>query len=166
MEEETGTRGRREHECYASLLLIAFMTGDKYRTLVTEISAVFKSGIGIQHKGNTVLQNNSRVSSLRTRSREFFHRLLQLVIFKTEDLSEIGELPDGFIQMTRAFVTPVLIPEDDGASENPPVSEYLGDYLVTEIAYQPQGSGGERGAFRFTYFNEQNKQKLWSFIAM
>ncbi|KAL3941350.1 MAG: hypothetical protein SGBAC_004268 [Bacillariaceae sp.] len=102
-------------------------------------------------------------------SREFFQRLLQLVIFRTEDLTEIGELPDGFIQMTRAFVTPVP-PESDGLgsgssanvidtetdTEAPPNLE---DYLVTEIAYQPQGPGGEKGAFRFMYVNEETGEE-------
>mmetsp|Transcript_36142 Transcript_36142/g.87378 ORF Transcript_36142/g.87378 Transcript_36142/m.87378 type:complete len:620 (-) Transcript_36142:2728-4587(-) len=94
-------------------------------------------------------------------SREFFQRLLQLVIFKTEDLSEIGELPDGFVQMTKAFVTPIL-PDNDGVSESgssatstEPEPEQLDEYLVTEITYQPQGTEGEKGAFQFTYVNEE-----------
>ncbi|CAJ1970020.1 unnamed protein product [Cylindrotheca closterium] len=109
-------------------------------------------------------------------SREFFQRLLQLVIFKTEDLSEIGELPDGFIQMTRAFVTPVL-PENDGVSESGSGSggnatgtggdpNLLEAYLVTEIAYQPQGLGGDRGAFRFTYINEENGEQQTDIVVI
>eukprot|EP00526_Cylindrotheca_closterium_P008646 CAMPEP_0113611116 /NCGR_PEP_ID=MMETSP0017_2-20120614/5383_1 /TAXON_ID=2856 /ORGANISM="Cylindrotheca closterium" /LENGTH=518 /DNA_ID=CAMNT_0000520039 /DNA_START=425 /DNA_END=1978 /DNA_ORIENTATION=+ /assembly_acc=CAM_ASM_000147 len=109
-------------------------------------------------------------------SREFFQRLLQLVIFKTEDLSEIGELPNGFIQMTKAFVTPIP-PESDGVSDSnsgssakttdtPPDPELLEEYLVTEIAYQPQGAKGEKGAFQFTYVNEETGEEQTEIVVV
>lgn len=81
-------------------------------------------------------------------SREFFQRMLQLVIFKTDDLSEEGELPEGFIQMTRAFVTPVIPEDTDDESGSGTVqvpAESLENYLMTERAYQP---GGWRNQWR------------------
>ncbi|CAJ1966104.1 unnamed protein product [Cylindrotheca closterium] len=61
-------------------------------------------------------------------SQKFFQKLIQLVIFETEELSDKGELPEGFVQISKALVI-----TNDAEEEE----------LVTEIKYKREpGQGG------------------------
>ncbi|KAL3927883.1 MAG: hypothetical protein SGBAC_012891 [Bacillariaceae sp.] len=60
-------------------------------------------------------------------SQKFFQKLIQLVIFETEELSDEGELPKGFVQISKALV----VTNDDEE-----------EVLVTEIKYKREADRG------------------------
>jgi hypothetical protein len=77
-------------------------------------------------------------------SQAFFQKLIQLVIFETEELSEIGELPEGFLEISKALV----ITDDDE------------EVLVTEVKYE---KSSDRTTIEFGYVDENgemNKETL------
>mmetsp|Transcript_9164 Transcript_9164/g.21843 ORF Transcript_9164/g.21843 Transcript_9164/m.21843 type:complete len:246 (+) Transcript_9164:306-1043(+) len=71
------------------------------------------------------------LQSFNFESQQFFQKLIQLVIFETEELAEEGELPESFVQISKAKV----ITNDDEE-----------EVLVTEIKYQRAESSGNGGS--------------------
>ncbi|CAJ1940050.1 unnamed protein product [Cylindrotheca closterium] len=111
---------------------------------------------------------------------DFFHRLILKVIVATEELSEIEELPKGFVKVAQAYVKATPIEEDVSLGVPPQDSDMgstggssgsdgdssdggnsLGNRIVAseyvlfvEIKYQKQAHGG-KAAFSFTYMEEE-----------
>jgi hypothetical protein len=73
-------------------------------------------------------------------SQAFFQKLIQLIIFETEELSESGELPQGFVEISKALV----ITDDDE------------EVLVTEVKYE---KGSDRSTIEFGYVDENGEMK-------
>ncbi|KAL3934364.1 MAG: hypothetical protein SGBAC_009903 [Bacillariaceae sp.] len=101
---------------------------------------------------------------------DFFQRLIQKVIFETEELSLIGEFPSGFVSIAQAYVTPTPIENgvEVDTNENPSEGERgdsagsggsTGDgssaqdaELFTRVKFQQQG---DKAAFEFTIVNDE-----------
>ncbi|KAL3926832.1 MAG: hypothetical protein SGBAC_013322 [Bacillariaceae sp.] len=103
---------------------------------------------------------------------DFFQRLIQKVIFETEELSLIGEFPFGFVSIAQAYVTPTPIENgvEVDTNENPSEGgELSGDSagsggstgdgsstqdaeLFTKVKFQQQG---DKAAFEFTIVNDE-----------
>ena len=69
-------------------------------------------------------------------SQQFFQKLIQLVIIETEELADEGELPEGFVQISKALV--ITNPTSGGEKEE--------ETLVTEIKYKRYSNNGGEGS--------------------
>lgn len=74
-------------------------------------------------------ERDRNLASFDFSSQKFFQKLIQLVIFETEELTDAGELPPGFVQISKALV----ITNEENEDE----------VLVTQVKYKrSSGSGG------------------------
>ena len=76
--------------------------GELSQSTATATSRLLRS----EQSPNRELQLDEELASFDISGASFFHRLIQRVIFETEELSEAGELPGGFVKVSQAFVTP------------------------------------------------------------
>lgn len=101
---------------------------------------------------------------------DFFQRLIQKVIFETEELSLIGEFPSGFVSIAQAYVTPTPVENGVEVDANENASEEEGSdsagsggstgdgsstqdaELFTRVKFQKQG---DKAAFEFTIVNDE-----------
>mmetsp|Transcript_31356 Transcript_31356/g.75534 ORF Transcript_31356/g.75534 Transcript_31356/m.75534 type:complete len:356 (+) Transcript_31356:1405-2472(+) len=124
------------------------------------------NGAATDDPNQQILPNDRlrRLQGISFDSQEFFQKLIQLVIFETEELADDGELPEGFEKVSKAWV----------------ITEEEEDVLVTEVQYERRdpangttggtgdggststgGSGGSgsntQGVFQFAFVDEEGE---------
>ncbi|KAL3929507.1 MAG: hypothetical protein SGBAC_012179 [Bacillariaceae sp.] len=105
--------------------------------------------------GNLTVTNTS-IAGLRHQRRlqdfgfgrvEFFQRLIQLVVFKMDELSKSGELVGGFVEISEAFVTP-----NSGEAD---------EVLKMKVSYESKDGNG---LFAFNYVDDETGEQQSSTV--
>lgn len=166
-EDEAPPAGNPNGEPSSSRLLRGQM-----RVLMETSVDEFQDGTQFQDEFQDMLQDE--LASFDISGADFFQRLIQKVIFETEELSLAGELPSGFVRVAQAFVTPT--PKENGVEVNDIGDSLEGDStgvsnnvadgggessnqspLFTQVKYQKQG---DKGIFEFTFVDEETQETL------
>mmetsp|Transcript_33360 Transcript_33360/g.80667 ORF Transcript_33360/g.80667 Transcript_33360/m.80667 type:complete len:1201 (+) Transcript_33360:13-3615(+) len=105
-------------------------------------------------------QLEGQAAAFDTSGAQFFQRLIQKVVFETEELSNVGELPEGFVSVSEACVTPTpvenrAVDKDEVTAAN--ASTEVDDALKTTVKYRKQDG---KGAFEFSYVDEESGNRV------
>jgi len=117
---------------------LAMQEDSNSQSIINETSADVSTGNETEAPIQDTVQDERfrKLQGISFDSREFFQKLIQLVIFETEELTDVGELPQGFEKISKAWV--VTNNEEEK------------EVLVTEVQYERKvaanGSTGDGGS--------------------
>ncbi|KAL3931041.1 MAG: hypothetical protein SGBAC_011492 [Bacillariaceae sp.] len=139
----------------------------KQGRLLEDIGQDLQGGEQFQDTFQDLIEDE--LASFDVSGADFFQELIQRVVFETEALSLIGELPTDFVSVAQAYVTPtprengVEVEETGGSNSDTGVTGggegSVSDTaeLFTQVRFQKQG---DKAVFEFTFVDEETQETV------